>query len=1090
MKKIMLFLILIATTTLLTGCDTLFNTNEAPFILVDNSIDIDVYDSTFNFEDYITITDDNDGIIPFHSSMIDYKGFDVNVVGSYNVVLMVSDSDGSTTTRTIELNVIDNEAPVISLNGEQVVFIGLNSDYREFGVDIFDNFDQDLEPIIVGSVDTSTIGEYELVYYGVDSSGNVSESITRNVMVVANQPEVFINIKYIGKDQVSFNLDKFDPDQILTITAIQLYNDKDLIQSLDIYDVTIFDGLYSSYEYVIKVLYEYDLLDGEGMKSGEVSEVLITEPSEIPQVQIDYIETSSSEINFELSFIDEDNIGKIKSIELFQENILIESLSDLSQRKFSNLLSNTFYSIEITIEYDLNNGQGLNEKVFKTGSPINTNYNFEVDDLSDIQVSGSTDNIYLYEGMLVFDYGIQKGSNEWDTVLSFIDIPFEIGKEYIIKFSANSDVERPSRLVLWDGVSVWLDVEFTLYEHFTEYEFEFIYQGINSSDLSANIHLGSFEGGNLATTIFVDYFIVSELDSIKTLANEIPTLSINNIQTTDKDITFELNVIDPDQVGTLTSIDLYQGDVLVDSLSDLALNEFSGLLSDTEYMIKVTYTYDLNDGFGTHLVHENSSEVSFTDLETILEDALYYLGLDGVYYAVFSGDYDFQEARQVAELMGGHLATVTDVTESNLLNQLTDNIQGQAWLGGYQDPSGNWYWITDEIFDFTLWGVGEPSFLDEDALEYNMDFFYWNDIQSNTKLDHFIVEFDKRIVKTKENKLPEIYFENIVSTNETIAFELNIIDSDQTGTLTSIDLYQGDVLVDSLTDLAVREFTALLSNNEYTIKVTYTYDLNDGLGERFEEITVVSKTLEKDIPTIDLSRITEKLTPSNGLEYELNNDGTAYLVSGFGSFRGTLVVIGGTYNGLPIIGTKPQSLMFAEWIDEVVFLETVKEIGYETFYGVSLEKAYFKDEVPPIIQSNVFGYNQDVIVIVPDQAYDNYYNVNEARWILDVAGNVKTYIEDNVNYDEFFNGNYDVVVNTESIRFKLDITDQNQVGRLSSIDLYLGDTLIESLSDLTLREFSGLHNSTYYTIKVTYIYDLNDGLGERLAVKTSIIRTL
>jgi len=51
---------------------------------------------------------------------------------------------------------------------------------------------------------------------------------------------------------------------------------------------------------------------------------------------------------------------------------------------------------------------------------------------------------------------------------------------------------------------------------------------------------------------------------------------------------------------------------------------------------------------------------------------------------------------------------------------------------------------------------------------------------------------------------------------------------DQVGALSAIELYKGETLVETLTDLSVREFTGLLSNNEYTIKVTYTYNLNDG----------------------------------------------------------------------------------------------------------------------------------------------------------------------------------------------------------------------------------------------------------------------
>ena len=69
-----------------------------------------------------------------------------------------------------------------------------------------------------------------------------------------------------------------------------------------------------------------------------------------------------------------------------------------------------------------------------------------------------------------------------------------------------------------------------------------------------------------------------------------------------------------------------------------------------------------------------------------------------------------------------------------------------------------------------------------------------------------------------------------VETQEEISFELDVIDIDQVGAVTSIELFKDNELVESLEDLTLRVFDELLSNNLYEIKVTYTYDLNDGVG--------------------------------------------------------------------------------------------------------------------------------------------------------------------------------------------------------------------------------------------------------------------
>ena len=48
----------------------------------------------------------------------------------------------------------------------------------------------------------------------------------------------------------------------------------------------------------------------------------------------------------------------------------------------------------------------------------------------------------------------------------------------------------------------------------------------------------------------------------------------------------------------------------------------------------------------------------------------------------------------------------------------------------------------------------------------------------------------------------------------------------------------------------VRSFENLLSNNDYKIKVTYTYDLNDGLGER-------TASFEKNVKTAPVVNVTD-----------------------------------------------------------------------------------------------------------------------------------------------------------------------------------------------------------------------------------------
>ena len=105
---------------------------------------------------------------------------------------------------------------------------------------------------------------------------------------------------------------------------------------------------------------------------------------------------------------------------------------------------------------------------------------------------------------------------------------------------------------------------------------------------------------------------------------------------------------------------------------------------------------------------------------------------------------------------------------------------------------------------------------------------------------------------------------------------MNKIDFDNLITIKEIGLYLNDELVTNLDDFSQLEFSSLLSNTLYEIRVVYEYDLNDGNGIVEKEISKEVKTEAKEAPSIDFTRVSEPLNGTEGLEYELINDGTAY----------------------------------------------------------------------------------------------------------------------------------------------------------------------------------------------------------------------
>lgn len=84
--------------------------------------------------------------------------------------------------RTIK--VVDNEIPIIKLNGDSEISLYVGDNYIEQGASALDNYDGDItsDIFISGNVDNNKVGNYEVKYTVKDSSEN-ENSIIRKVVV-------------------------------------------------------------------------------------------------------------------------------------------------------------------------------------------------------------------------------------------------------------------------------------------------------------------------------------------------------------------------------------------------------------------------------------------------------------------------------------------------------------------------------------------------------------------------------------------------------------------------------------------------------------------------------------------------------------------------------------------------------------------------------------------------------------------------------------------------------------------------------------------------------------------------------------------
>lgn len=153
--------------------------NEVPVIQSSDKIYVcpnkELEDNTYEYK----AIDNYDGDITEKTS----KTFGPNML-----YLEVFDSSNNITTKNIELEAKDIEAPVITLLGNSQIILIAGNKYKEPGYKAIDNCNGDITSNVdvISNVDIHTPGDYEIKYVVSDSSGNKSE-VVRKITVKRKQ---------------------------------------------------------------------------------------------------------------------------------------------------------------------------------------------------------------------------------------------------------------------------------------------------------------------------------------------------------------------------------------------------------------------------------------------------------------------------------------------------------------------------------------------------------------------------------------------------------------------------------------------------------------------------------------------------------------------------------------------------------------------------------------------------------------------------------------------------------------------------------------------------------------------------------------
>lgn len=371
----------------------------------------------------------------------------------------------------------------------------------------------------------------------------------------------------IGYDKVSFDFVMEDPSGVLVDTYYIEVRDEETQTVVDIINNpqtgrVVIDGLKSGKHYSFKLVYKYNMNDGNG--DIEVSHYLwssYTTAYSPVDVSINSVTTGYETITFTLNVNDKDGILKNDfHINIKDENgTIIKSIDnpEAGEITVSGLNSDTKYFIELVYTYNMNDGQGdlVNTRTVWSGNtkkytPVNVHINNVNTDYEEISF---TLNIDDKDNRLTGNYFVNIVSED-GVVVATLDSP-ESGTYKFSNLNAN-----------------------------TTYHIEIVYtydlnNGNGPVEVKEELWFGSTK----------EYGAVN--------------VTLNNLSTNEESIRFTINV--DDEFGVLV------GDVYVDIVHDSTLTVVEtikvtsgeeiivdGLFSNNDYSLVIRYVSDMKDGNG------------------------------------------------------------------------------------------------------------------------------------------------------------------------------------------------------------------------------------------------------------------------------------------------------------------------------------------------------------------------------------------------------------------------------------------------------------------------------------------------------------
>ncbi|AIO19327.1 hypothetical protein KQ51_01451 [Candidatus Izimaplasma bacterium HR1] len=844
----------------------------------------------------------------------------------------------------------------------------------------------------VGTNLEETIYSVDRVSYLDGESTLTVEGFSNNefrVYVFKELPRIERENYNLTRNTISVDFNIIDIDDVidpLTLKA-ELYSGETRVATKDISSGMVsveFTDLLANRYYEVKVEASYDLDDGNGVQTSVVlySGTYLTLSNGTPTALINNVDVTENEVSFDVDINDTDEViqaGRLR-VEIYNGETKVQGIDyttyimgDESGLSFEALLNDNEYTIKVIADYDLNNGEGvLTNKVLSSHTFSTLPRSVPTPDI---------ENLNLLENSIEFDINISDplGIIDQDTVMARLYID-----DVLVDTSSVHDT--------------FVDMQIS----------NLLADSIIRIELLADYDLNDGNGPQVGEIIYTEEY--------STKINESPTVTVNEILVEQGYVTIGLSAqdINNTMIGLFEAV-LYEEDTPVQVIEFGLENEFIifnyATASGSNYYVEIFATYNLRDGNG---------RLTDQSLRRILS-------------------YTEEDKAPIAEINNVVTDTGSITFDLNVID--ADNTIEADSIMVYL------YYMGVEVDSQAILTSGEH------IVVFDTDILSNNDYEIIVEVDYDLHDVDEgssllldqvlktQIVKTEAKAVPTAAHTNEESTTESIQFDLLITDEDlviKEDTVIATLYYKGGIIeaitLDEVANYGVLFETDILSNNNYTVIITTTYNLDDGNGD--ESIILV----EFEITTI------AKITPTAEYRYEASTKDTITVdvyvtdddeVAGIGTLYAVLVM-----DDVQLNATK-----------QVVNVGLTSNVRFEDLY--SNERYYVR-----IIAD--LDYNDDV-ALDPEQI------VFESPITTDSYDGLEVDVDDIVPTSDSFIITVTITDAQSVLEGNLQAVAYHGLTAVASVDLDLGDNILVALE--------GLDPDTEYYLVIEADYDLNEADG-------------